>query len=317
MGWVDEWVYRVSTTALATVCMVRQTSLDKIGVGDLAAVRAEVDAAVALLPRCRATQRGLLHSLHTVCYQLGVVDVPPERGNARHTTTAQRMAPVPQPVIRDAFIRYLRIVSTTLRPKTVESRASSLALFGVWLGQRPPEITGLRQLRRRHLEEFLAYDAGRACQGRLAGQSRTISVSHHARAVGELRAFFDDITIWGWADRPPGLVLHRGDVPRLPAPLPRALPPQVDTALMAAVHQLDDPAARAGLVLLRGTGIRHEELLELSHLSVRQYRRPNGEVVGLLVVSPSKTDRERVTPMSPELLHVIAQVIRRHTERLV
>lgn len=68
--------------------------------------------------------------------------------------------------------------------------------------------------------------------------------------------------------------------------------------------------------VLRLTGIRHEELLELSHLSVRQYRRPNGEIVALLVVTPSKTDRERVIPMSPELLHVIAQVIRRQTDKL-
>ncbi|WP_433862716.1 tyrosine-type recombinase/integrase [Streptomyces sp. L7] len=68
--------------------------------------------------------------------------------------------------------------------------------------------------------------------------------------------------------------------------------------------------------VLRLTGVRHEELLELSHLSVRQYRRSNGEIVALLVVTPSKTDRERVIPMSPELLHVIAQVIRRQTDRL-
>jgi hypothetical protein len=58
-----------------------------------------------------------------------------------------------------------------------------------------------------------------------------------------------------------------------------------------------------------------DALLELSHLSVRQYRRPNGEVVALLVVTPSKSDRERVIPMSPELLHVIAQVVRRHTDQ--
>ena len=68
--------------------------------------------------------------------------------------------------------------------------------------------------------------------------------------------------------------------------------------------------------VLRLTGIRHEELLELTHLSIRQYRRPNGETVALLVITPSKTDRERVIPMSPELLHVIAQVVRRHTHRL-
>ena len=64
---------------------------------------------------------------------------------------------------------------------------------------------------------------------------------------------------------------------------------------------------------LRHTGLRIEELLELSQLSIRQYERPNGELIGLLVVAPSKTDRERVVPMSAELFHVIAAVIRRHT----
>ncbi|WP_406165893.1 hypothetical protein OIE52_05205 [Streptomyces canus] len=64
---------------------------------------------------------------------------------------------------------------------------------------------------------------------------------------------------------------------------------------------------------LRLTGVRIEELLELSHLSIRQYQRPNGEVIGLLVIAPSKTDRERVIPMSAELFHVIAEIIRRLT----
>jgi site-specific recombinase XerD len=69
----------------------------------------------------------------------------------------------------------------------------------------------------------------------------------------------------------------------------------------------------AVIYTLRLTGVRIEELLELSHLSIRQYQRPNGEVIGLLVIAPSKTDRERVIPMSAELFHVIAEIIRRHT----
>jgi site-specific recombinase XerD len=64
---------------------------------------------------------------------------------------------------------------------------------------------------------------------------------------------------------------------------------------------------------LRLTGVRIEELLELSQLSIRQYQRPNGEVIALLVIAPSKTDRERVIPVSAELLHVIACIIRRLT----
>jgi integrase len=58
-------------------------------------------------------------------------------------------------------------------------------------------------------------------------------------------------------------VLHRGHIPRLPAPLPRALPPDIDAAFMQAVRGLDDTAARAGIVLLRGTGLRLGELLDL------------------------------------------------------
>jgi hypothetical protein len=64
---------------------------------------------------------------------------------------------------------------------------------------------------------------------------------------------------------------------------------------------------------LRHSGLRIEELCELTHLSIRQYQRVNGEVIALLVVAPSKTDRERVIPMSAELFHVIASIIRRHT----
>ncbi|MFD7997528.1 hypothetical protein [Streptomyces mexicanus] len=65
--------------------------------------------------------------------------------------------------------------------------------------------------------------------------------------------------------------------------------------------------------ILRHSGIRVEELVELTHLSIRQYERPNGEVIALLVIAPSKSERERVIPMSAELFHAVAQIIRRHT----
>ena len=69
----------------------------------------------------------------------------------------------------------------------------------------------------------------------------------------------------------------------------------------------------AAVEVLRHSGVRVEELLELTHLSIRQYQRPNGEVIALLVIAPSKTDRERVIPMSAELFAVTAAIIRRHT----
>ncbi len=69
----------------------------------------------------------------------------------------------------------------------------------------------------------------------------------------------------------------------------------------------------AAVEILRHSGIRIEELCELTHLSIRQYQRPNGEVIALLVIAPSKSERERVIPMSAELFHAVAQVVRRQT----
>jgi site-specific recombinase XerD len=81
------------------------------------------------------------------------------------------------------------------------------------------------------------------------------------------------------------------------------------------VTQAEDTAfwQWATVETLRHTGARNEEMLELSQLSIRQYVRPNGEVIALLVIAPSKTDRERVIPITAELFHVIACILRRLT----
>jgi len=50
--------------------------------------------------------------------------------------------------------------------------------------------------------------------------------------------------------------------------------------------------------VLRHTGIRIEELTELSHHSLIQYRLPtSGELIPLLQIVPSKTDAERLLPI--------------------
>lgn len=59
-------------------------------------------------------------------------------------------------------------------------------------------------------------------------------------------------------------------------------------------------------------GIRIEELTELSHHSLVQYRLPTtGEIVPLLQITPSKTDAERLLVVSPELADVLAAIIGR------
>jgi integrase len=68
--------------------------------------------------------------------------------------------------------------------------------------------------------------------------------------------------------------------------------------------------AFAAVEILRSTGIRIEELTELSHHSLVQYRLPGtGELVPLLQVAPSKTDTERLLVISPELAEVLSAII--------
>ncbi|MFF3160228.1 tyrosine-type recombinase/integrase, partial [Streptomyces sp. NPDC057910] len=68
----------------------------------------------------------------------------------------------------------------------------------------------------------------------------------------------------------------------------------------------------ATVEVLRATGVRIEELLELSHHSLIQYRLPTtGELVPLLQIVPSKTDTERLLLVSPELADVLSTIIRR------
>ncbi len=68
----------------------------------------------------------------------------------------------------------------------------------------------------------------------------------------------------------------------------------------------------ATIEVLRLTGIRCEELLELTHHGITEYRLPStGELVPLLQIAPSKTDTERLLLVSPELADVLSAIISR------
>ncbi len=63
---------------------------------------------------------------------------------------------------------------------------------------------------------------------------------------------------------------------------------------------------------LRHTGIRPEELLEITQFALVQYRLPDtGEVVPLLQIVPSKSAEERLLLVGPELASVLAMIITR------
>jgi integrase len=80
------------------------------------------------------------------------------------------------------------------------------------------------------------------------------------------------------------------------------------------ITQIEDDAFWAWAIVdtLRHTGLRIEELLELTQLSLRHYTPAStNTLVPLLHIVPSKTDAERLVPMSPDLVKTLLLVLRR------
>ncbi|MEU8139561.1 tyrosine-type recombinase/integrase [Streptodolium elevatio] len=86
-----------------------------------------------------------------------------------------------------------------------------------------------------------------------------------------------------------------------------------DDALLDVTREEDEAFWTWAIVeTLRHTGVRVEELLELTHLALVRHTLPDtGEVVPLLQIAPSKQDTERVLLVSPELAHVLARIVHR------
>lgn len=260
-GWSNNW-RRDLVAGMAMVCLWADKQLDELTGADFDRFATDLSACPSAERVTRSHNTARLFSLHQVCYELRICDCPPRKAMPKAATLPEALQALPQPDIRRVALRYLELVATTLQPSTVALRADSLIVLGEYLAAHHRDVTGLDQLERRHLEGFLVWNHQRRWRGRVA-RDRPVSASVSKRAVIDLRAFFDDLAIWGWAERPTGQVLFAGDVPRLDRPLPRALAPDADRDLMAAVAALEDPFARHALTILRGTGMRLGELLDL------------------------------------------------------
>jgi integrase len=219
---------------------------------------------------------------------------------------------IAQPDIRREVVRYAETISTTLRPTTVQMRIKSIRVLCDWLGEHHPDVRRLDQLDRvTHIEPFLAFARNRPWRG-ANGTSRNISLLQFHHDIIDLRVFFEDIAEWGWPGGPKRRLLFLSDLPHLPEPMPRALPPDIDREVMGAVAQLDDAFARTALIVLRATGMRIGELLDLELDCTADF----GSHGTWLRVPLGKLGTERSVPLDPEPLEALdAWIVRRGQQR--
>jgi len=295
LGWTSSWVETVLGECLAVLLAWRGGLVVDLD----AEVIGEFDAALSassIPPSSRRAYRARLASLRQLLYETRVVDTAPRRrGWARDLEQRFTDVAMAEP-IRETLLRYVRVRAAVLRPKSVESLINDLLPFAEYLTAHHPRLTSLRELDRACIEGYLAWNRTRCWRGRraAAGAGRAVSVAVAQSAVLSLRNLVDDITAWGWQQAPPRRLVFAADVPKLDQPLPRALGPDVDAAVMNAVAGLDDPFARVGLTVLRGAGLRVGALLDLELGSIVDY----GAAGTWLKVPLGKLATERMVPLS-------------------
>ncbi len=276
--------------------------LSKIDHGQLDELGEFVNRTPLLSEAMRRSTRGRLFSLRQLMFEAGMLDAPPPRVRSGGAATRkERMQVVGAPVLRSSLLAYIEARSAVVRPKTIEKLTSALAIFGEFLTERFPEVTSLRQLERHHVEAYLAWTATRRCRGS-HGSERTVGPFVGAHAAVTLRNMLEDVSAWGWADAPSRPLVFATDIPRQPQMLPRALPRDVDGALMAAVDELADPFAQVAIKVLRHTGLRVGELLDLELDSLMDF----GVSGTWLRVPLGKLNDERAVPLDATALESLA-----------
>jgi integrase len=132
-----------------------------------------------------------------------------------------------------------------------------------------------------------------------------LSASERRSRVLTVGRLIDDINEWGWAEAPERKLVFARDVPRLPRALPRYLPPDADRRLSQALHASPNRLRADALLLLRATGMRIGELLDLELDCVH-------EVPGAgawLKVPLGKLDTERMVPIDEDTLDLVDRIV--------
>jgi len=274
-----------------------------LSVEDLDVLGEAITTTPRLTEPMRRGRRGDLFRLRRLLFEAGMVELPAQHRREGGPATRQaRMAAVSTPGVRRALLTYVDTRAAVLRAKTIEKMTGALAIFGEFVCDYDPNLGSLAGLERRHIEAFLSWTATRTGRGS-HNPTRAVGPHVHAHAAITVRGLLEDITAWGWADAPRRPVIFAADIPRQPDTLPRALPPDVDAAVMAAVERLDDRFARVAITVLRHTGLRIGELVDLELGDLVDYG-PNGT---WLRVPLGKLNNERSVPVDDVALEALDQ----------
>jgi integrase len=199
------------------------------------------------------------------------------------------------PVLAATSLRYLDQLALSLRPASVVSADGMLRRFAGYLTSNHPEISGLVDVERRHIEAFKRYLPTRPGKnGRPPLSEQTIRMT-----LGTLRTFFERVSEWDYPDAPKRVLIFNGDLPTPDAPLPKFLSDPDAAKLMQAAADAD-PVTRLVVEMLARTGLRVGEFCALSADAVTQIKSRYW-----LRVPLGKLHNDRYIPLHPQLVELL------------
>jgi site-specific recombinase XerD len=244
--------------------------------------------------------RTAVYATRAVLYHLGAHVEPAAKNTPGRWGWEQRLDGV-APAIRPTLVAYLECCQGTRARSTVRGMASRLAHFGRHLAIIDPGLASLADLdRQRHIEPWLHQVA----KDRNPRSGAPLSASERRSRILTVGRMLADIAEWGWAEAPARRLIFDRDVPRLPRPLPRYLPPDHDRALTRALEASPNRLYADALLLQRATGLRIGELVDLELDCVH-------EVAGQgawLKVPLGKLDSERMVPLDEDTVWLIDRI---------
>lgn len=267
----------------------------------------ELDDAITAREQARGQQlqhyRIAVNAARAVIYHMGAPVTPPagtwRRAHLRWEW-ARHFDGVPDGIAA-SLCAYLDCAGGTRNRGTVSHMASRLAHFARTITRADPQLSSLAGLdRQRHIEPYLA-EVATAISPRTG---TVLSASERRGRILTTGRMIDDIIEWGWREAPARRLIFSRDVPRLPRALPRYLPPDADRGLAAALHASPNRLYADALLVLRATGMRIGELLDLELDCVH-------EVPGAgawLKVPLGKLDTERMVPIDEETLALLDRI---------
>jgi len=237
-----------------------------------------------------------VNQLQTVLFHRGQIPQEP-----RKQMPTYMVRPPLSRTMQAVIDKWLAIRRLTDRPATVVRLERAVRGLSSWLCTHEPGIRSFAEVDREHVLRYLMTLA----QEPVARTGRPLCLTSRASHISALAMFFRQTAAWNFQDVPGRPLVGPSDMPRRPTRVPRFIPDEELTRLMATIKELVCPYQRAALVVARWSGARRGEIRRLALDCLDTY--PDG--TPRLRLPVGKTRRERMVPLHDEAAAALREVM--------